>query len=128
IVARADLTKPDTVLVPVAATIASDADSDYTGGNGFKNYKGSASVQTSIVPAPLQLAYDSVYKNFNSQMQIGHIYGDAKLGGVISAARVSSTYVEGNLTAAEDMTYLKNLAKYNIANGEDGKVGYQGVA
>ena len=128
IVARADLTKPDTVLEPVAAVVATDNDVDYAGGNGFQNYKGDASVQTSIVPAPLQLAYDSVYKNFNSQMQIGHIYGDAKLNGVFRAARVSSTYVEGNLTAADDMKYMEDLAAYDIANGGDGKVGYEGVA
>ena len=124
--ARADLTKPDTVLEPVTAVIATDSDGAYDGGNGFKNYKGNASVNTTI--APLDLKYDSVYKNFNSQMQIGHIYGDAIAFGIVRAARVSSTYVEGNLTAAEDMTYMKDLAEYNIANGGDGKVAYEGVA
>ena len=129
IVARADLTKPDTVLEPVVATIATDSDSDYSGGNGFKHYKGNASVQTSIVPAALPLEYNSVYKNFNNQMQIGHIYGDAKLGGLIPAARVSSTYVAGNLTAAEDMAYMKELAQYNVDNNiNDGSVNYTGVA
>ena len=128
IVARADLTKANTVLEPVTATIASATDDDFAGGNGFKNYKGTASVQTNVVSQPLDLKYDSVYKNFNNQMQIGHIYGEALAFGVLRSARVSSTYVQGNLTAAEDMTYMKDLAEYNIANGGDGKVAYEGVA
>ena len=129
IVARADLTKANTVLEPVAAMIASDTDADFAGGNGFKNYQGSTSVQTNVVAPPLTLDYNSVYKNFDSQMQIGHIYGDAQAYGIIRAARVSSVYVEGNLTDTQDMTYLKNLAQFNVDNAiNDGTVNYVGNA
>ncbi|WP_289000690.1 transferrin-binding protein-like solute binding protein [uncultured Psychrobacter sp.] len=129
IVARADLTKANTVLEPVSATIATDNDADYAGGNGFKNYEGSTSVQTNVVAPPLTLDYNSVYKNFDSQMQIGHIYGDAQAFGTIRSARVSSVYVEGNLTDTQDMTYLKELAKFNVDNSiNDGTVNYVGNA
>ena len=80
----------------------------------------------------LALTYQSVYKNFDSQMQIGHVYGDlAKrtqpLPGVKS--RLANVYVVGNSTAQADMDYMKQLAQYNIDNNiNDGNVQYAGVA
>ncbi len=103
--------------------VAVAADTDY--GNGFKQYKG-----TTQLPAALALTYnyDSVYRNFNSQMQIGHVYGDATLSGN-ARARISDVYVQGNATSAADMAYMKDLAKYNVDNKiNDGMVKYNGVA
>ncbi|MGP5140189.1 transferrin-binding protein-like solute binding protein [Psychrobacter celer] len=127
--ARADLTKPDTVGNSVTATIASANDGAYADNtNGFKEYNGSATVSV-VKPftTNLTLPYKSVYKNFDSQMQIGHIYGegDSILG---RSARVSSVYVQGKLTAAEDMAYMKDLAQFNADNGGDGIVQYTGNA
>ncbi|MGP5649400.1 transferrin-binding protein-like solute binding protein [Psychrobacter celer] len=127
--ARADLTKPDTVSNSVTATIASANDGAYADNtNGFKEYNGSATVSVvKPISTNLTLPYKSVYKNFDSQMQIGHIYGEADsiLG---RSARVSSVYVQGKLTAAEDMAYMKNLAQFNAENGGDGIVQYTGNA
>ena len=60
-------------------------------------------------------------------MQIGHIYGEGNsiLG---RSARVSSVYVQGKLTAAEDMAYMKDLAQFDMDNGGDGIVQYTGNA
>lgn len=128
--ARADLTKPDTVSNSVTAKITSADDGLYANNtNGFKVYNGSTKVQVSKpISIALDLPYASVYKNFESQMQIGHIYGDAKLG-TSSQARVSSVYVQGKLTGAKDMEYMKTLAQFNIDNGiNDGVVKYLGNA
>ena len=87
----------------------------------------------SISPtADLTLPYRSVYKNFDSQMQIGHVYGDLdKRSGIASGikSRYANVYVVGNSTAQEDMDYLKAQARYDVANGiNDGIVQYAGVA
>lgn len=127
--ARADLTKPDTVSNSVTATIASANDGTYADNtNGFKEYNGSATVSVvKPISTNLTLPYKSVYKNFDSQMQIGHIYGEAN-SFIGRSARVSSVYVQGKLTAAEDMAYMKNLAQFNVDNGGDGMVQYTGNA
>ena len=80
----------------------------------------------------LALSYQSVYKNFDTQMQIGHVYGDLTkrtnpAPGVKS--RYANVYVVGNSTAQADMDYMKELSQYNIDNGiNDGIVNYTGVA
>lgn len=127
--ARADLTKPDTVSNSVTATIASANDGTYADNtNGFKEYNGSATVSVvKPISTNLTLPYKSVYKNFDSQMQIGHIYGEAN-SFIGRSARVSSVYVQGKLTAAEDMAYMKDLAQFNVDNGGDGMVQYTGNA
>ena len=126
--ARADMTKPDSVKEQVLINISGDADTDY--GNGFKLHTESTKVQG---PVALDLNYSSVYKNFDSQMQIGHVYGDPKgappLAILGDVARVSTVYVQGNGTNLEDMQYMKDLAQYNIDNDiNDGMVAYAGVA
>uniref|UniRef100_UPI002599B7F4 transferrin-binding protein-like solute binding protein n=1 Tax=uncultured Psychrobacter sp. TaxID=259303 RepID=UPI002599B7F4 len=77
-----------------------------------------------------KLNYTSTYKNFDDQMQIGHVYGDLK-GPVnlIRLSKLSNVYVQGNGTNIDDMQYMKELSQYNIDNGiNDGKVNYKGVA
>ncbi|PNK61226.1 transferrin-binding protein-like solute binding protein [Psychrobacter sp. FDAARGOS_221] len=123
---RADMTKPDSVKEKVEINISSDSDSDY--GNGFKLHTESTKVQG---PVALDLNYTSVYKNFDSQMQIGHIYGNPRTDffNIGDAARVSTVFVQGNATNLEDIKYLKELAQYNIDNNiNDGMVSYTGVA
>ncbi|MGP5656172.1 transferrin-binding protein-like solute binding protein [Psychrobacter celer] len=77
-----------------------------------------------------KLNYTSTYKNFDEQMQIGHVYGDLKgLANVIRLSKLSNVYVQGNSTNIDDMQYMKELSQYNIDNGiNDGKVNYKGVA
>ncbi len=121
--ARADMTKPDSVKEKVMVNISGTDDSDY--GNGFSLHTENTKVQG---PVALDLNYSSVYKNFDSQMQIGHVYGDPKLA-TTDLARVSTVYVQGNGTNLEDMKYMKELAQYNIDNNiNDGMVAYTGVA
>lgn len=122
-VARADMTKPDSVKQQVEVNISGESDKDY--GNGFMSHTESTKVQG---PVALDLDYTSVYRNFGSQMQIGHIYGDPKLG-TTDLARVSNVFVQGNGTSLDDMKYMKELAQYNFDNGiSDGMVNYTGVA
>ena len=74
--------------------------------------------------------YTSVYKNYNDQMQIGHLYGDFKTtNNGIRLDTLSNVYVQGNSTSTDDMQYIKGLSQYNIDNGiNDGKVAYKGDA
>ncbi|MGP5552938.1 transferrin-binding protein-like solute binding protein [Psychrobacter celer] len=77
-----------------------------------------------------KLNYTSTYKNFDEQMQVGHVYGDLKgLANLIRLSKLSNVYVQGNSTNIDDMQYMKELSQYNIDNGiNDGKVDYNGVA
>ena len=128
--ARADLTKPDTVKESVTATITSAGDGIYASNTkGFKVYNGSTNVNVlKPLAVSLKLPYQSVYKNFDEVMQIGHVTGDATFASSRSA-RVSSVYVQGKLTATADMTYMKELAAYNKAtNVNDGLFKYAGNA
>jgi hypothetical protein len=110
---------------------------DVDAGNGFKKSKGVNNLKLVNVPSivgakTLDLDYQSVYKNFDSQMQIGHVYGDISLnapliGGVKS--RYSNVYAIGNSTAQADMDYMKALAQFNKDNNiNDGTFQYTGVA
>ncbi|MGP5406152.1 transferrin-binding protein-like solute binding protein [Psychrobacter celer] len=101
------------------------ADQDYEGGfkkGPLQSLRPGSSLRT--------LKYTSAYKNFDDQMQIGHIYGDYKTSNNgIRLDLVSSVNVQGNSTNATDMQYMKELSQYNIDNGiNDGKVNYDGVA
>jgi hypothetical protein len=122
--ARADMTKPDSVKEQVLINISGANDSDLT--NGFKLHTETTTVQG---PVALDFNYSSVYKNFDSQMQIGHVYGDPNQSFLGDLARVSTVYAQGNGTNLEDMQYMKDLAQYNIDNNiNDGMVAYAGVA
>ncbi|WP_105243724.1 transferrin-binding protein-like solute binding protein [Psychrobacter sp. Marseille-P5312] len=123
-IARADMTKPDSVKEQVSINISGDNDTDY--GSGFSLHTESTTVQG---PVALDLNYSSVYRNFDSQMQIGHVYGDPNQSVLGDLARVSTVYVQGNGTSLDDMQYMKELAQYNIDNNiNDGMVAYNGVA
>ncbi|MGP5103947.1 transferrin-binding protein-like solute binding protein [Psychrobacter celer] len=100
-------------------------DEDY--GEGFK--------KSSLYSLPAgylnrRFKYTSVYKNYDDQMQVGHLYGDLKTSNNgIRLDTLSNTYVQGNSTDNTDMQYMKELSQYNIDNGiNDGKVNYNGVA
>ena len=137
---RVDVTSPDQFVEANRDNITTVRSNDVDAGNGFKksaskNVANFKNVQTGVSLAPtadLVLNYDSVYKNFNSQMQIGHVYGDLdKPSGTGSgiSSRYSNVYAIGNSTAQADMDYMAALAKFNKANGiNDGKFQYAGVA
>ena len=124
--ARADMTKPDSVKEAVSVNISATGDAAYNNSEDFKLHTESTKVQG---PVALDLNYSSVYKNFDSQMQIGHVYGDPNQSFLGDLARVSTVYVQGNATSIEDMQYMKDLAQYNVDNNiNDGMVAYAGVA
>ena len=87
--------------------------------NGFKEYKGSTSFDGHLLSTIYNrnLDYSSVYKNFDNQMQIGHIKGTTT--GTYKEP-ISNVYVQGNATNLGDMN---KLAKVN-----EGKAKYNGVA
>ena len=76
------------------------------------------------------IKYTSTYKNFDDEMQIGHVYGDYKTSeNGIRLDLLNTVNIQGNSTDAKDMDYMKELSQYNIDNGiNDGKVAYSGVA
>lgn len=76
------------------------------------------------------IKYTSTYKNFDNQMQIGHVYGDYKTSeNGIHKSPLNTVNIQGNSTDTKDMGYMKELSQYNIDNGiNDGKVAYSGVA
>ena len=97
-------------------------DSVYSGNsNGFKQYKGSTSFEgrSGITIGNRNLSYSSVYKNFDDQMQIGHIKGDIKQT-IVFNQPLSTVYVQGNATNLGDMSKLTNV--------NEGKAKYNGVA
>ena len=87
--------------------------------NGFKEYKGSTSFDghLGITIYNRNLDYSSVYKNFDDQMQVGHING--KTTGTYKEP-ISNVYVQGNATNLGDMNKLTNV--------NEGKARYDGVA
>ncbi|MBA2057412.1 transferrin-binding protein-like solute binding protein [Psychrobacter cryohalolentis] len=95
-----------------------------TSNNGFKEYKNDISFEgrLSNTVHKRNFSYSSVYKNFDDQMQIGHIFGDIKSGTIASAynKNLSTTYVQGNATNLSDMDKLANI--------NEGKANYKGVA
>ncbi len=141
--ARLDIVKPNkfntTVQDLTLQTVRAD-DVNVANTDGFKksaiaNEVLFKDVKTGISFSPtadLTLPYQSVYKNFDSQMQIGHVYGDLdKRSGIAPGvkSRYANVYVVGNSTAQADMDYLKALGQYNIANNiNEGTVQYAGVA
>ena len=95
-----------------------------TSNNGFKEYKNDISFEgrLSNTVHKRNFNYSSVYKNFDDQMQIGHVFGDIKSGTIASAynKNLSTTYVQGNATNLSDMDKLANI--------NEGKANYKGVA
>ena len=100
----ADMVKPDSVLKPIEVSLTNNGSVTVDAGKGGQN------------PT---FKYSSVYKNFDSQMQVGHVYGNFdSLAGEVS--RAANVYVEGYLTSQYGMDNLKTI--------NDGKAQYKGVA
>lgn len=104
-VVRADMVKPDSVLTPIEVSLT--------------NSSGQIKVDAGKGTFNPTYKYNAVYENFDSQMQVGHVYGnfDSAAGDVSRAANV---YVEGYLTSQAGMDNLKNV--------NDGTAQYHGMA
>ena len=102
----ADMVKPDSVLKPIEVSLTSNGSVTVDAGKGTNNPN---------------YQYNAVYKNFDSQMQVGHVYGNFIAGfGVGAVSRAANVYVEGYLTSQAGMDNLKTV--------NDGKAQYNGVA
>ncbi|WP_019671597.1 transferrin-binding protein-like solute binding protein [Psychrobacter lutiphocae] len=104
-VVRGDMVQPASVLKPIAVDLK-------TGGGKVTVDAGKGSFNPT-------LNYKSVYKSFDAQMQVGHVYGDLD-SAVGAVSRVANVYVQGHLTAQEDIDYLKQV--------NEGKASYAGSA
>lgn len=132
--ARLDIVSPSQFTESSIVTTVRDDDVD--AGNDFKKSADTndvvfEKVDSLVGDIDLILASNSVYRNFDTQMQIGHVYGPIRKEGLFSGvkSRYSNVYAIGNATASEDIDYLKALAQYNIDNGvNDGTFQYDGVA
>ncbi|SUD90025.1 transferrin-binding protein-like solute binding protein [Psychrobacter phenylpyruvicus] len=132
--ARLDTVKPEQFTESVVLTTVRADDVD--AGNGFMKSKAQNTDAINNANSPigkieLKVDYNSVYKNFDSVMQIGHVYGDLRKEGLAAGvkSRYANVYAIGKATAQEDMDYLKALSQYNVDNGiNDGLVAYKGDA
>ena len=94
---------------PVSIVVSGSGDSNTT--NGFKVHKDNTEVETSLGKAPL--AYTSVYKDFGTQMRIGHIDGTATLlsfelpvnGVAVYGNKTQTLPTEGSFQYKGDATY-----------------------
>ena len=102
---RADMVKPDTVQKPLNVSLGKPGSVTVEAGKGSLNPN---------------FNYKSVYENFDTQMQVGHVYGVINSGFVGDLSRVANVFVQGHLTAQEDIDYLKQV--------NDGKASYAGQA
>lgn len=103
-VVLADMVKPENVANPLEVSLRNNGSVTVEAGKGSLNPN---------------FNYTSVYENFDSQMQVGHVYGNFQslLGPVSRAANV---YVEGYLTSEYGMDNLKTVS--------DGTAQYTGMA
>ncbi|PNK61228.1 transferrin-binding protein-like solute binding protein [Psychrobacter sp. FDAARGOS_221] len=102
---RADMVKPDTVQKQIDIALDTPKKVVVEAGKGGLNP---------------DFVYKSVYESFDTQMQVGHVYGHINSGFVGDLSRVANVYVQGHLTAQEDIDYLKEV--------NDGKATYAGSA
>ena len=95
LVARADLASKN--LLP-KVTVTTSGGSDSSTSNGFKRHDDSVVVTTTSL-GDLPLTYSSVYKDFGTQMRIGHIDGSATVA-LLQGAKlpVNGVAVYGNKT------------------------------
>ena len=106
--ARADLASGG-LLTQVPIVVSGSGDSGTS--NGFKVHNDNTEVTTSLGKAPL--AYTSVYKDFGTQMRIGHINGTAVLSGLdlpvdgvaASGNKTQTLPTEGSFQYKGDATY-----------------------
>ncbi|SJM36075.1 Transferrin binding protein-like solute binding protein [Psychrobacter pasteurii] len=106
-VVRGDMVQPASVIDPIAVNLQAK--------NG--TVKVNAGLGSFLNP---DFKYNAVYQNFDSQMQVGHVYGVINSGVVGDVSRVANVYVQGHLTAQEDIDYLKQV--------NEGKASYAGQA
>uniref|UniRef100_A5WGU0 Transferrin-binding protein B C-lobe/N-lobe beta-barrel domain-containing protein n=1 Tax=Psychrobacter sp. (strain PRwf-1) TaxID=349106 RepID=A5WGU0_PSYWF len=124
---RANETDSREYYAAVGVNLTGSEDASY--GNGFKQHTD----ETLIELGPIlrrDFEYQSIYKDFDGEMQIGHVLGDPKVRWtIITPGRLSNVHVQGNATNLTDMQYMKDLAQYKVDSElNDGKVEYKGVA
>ena len=128
VTARADLASEESKLVKLEALpITTSGSNDQALVNGFMSHKDSTDVQGSLAGSPtsLPLTYTSVYKDFGTQMRIGHINGkaialeqiDVPVDGVAVIGNKTLTLpTEGSVSYGGDATYrrlgLDNAIEY----------------
>nr|WP_241878528.1 transferrin-binding protein-like solute binding protein [Psychrobacter sp. PraFG1]UNK05033.1 transferrin-binding protein-like solute binding protein [Psychrobacter sp. PraFG1] len=105
---RADMVKPESVQKPLEVSL------------GKSGSTGSVTVEAGKGSLNPNFNYKSVYKDFDAQMQVGHVYGVINSGFVGDLSRVANVYAQGYATTEEAMA---DLAKVN-----DGKANYTGNA
>ncbi|MGM8872588.1 transferrin-binding protein-like solute binding protein, partial [Psychrobacter sp. 2Y5] len=122
VIARADLASEsepgagDGLLGKLSITTSGEGDKDVAGSNGFKSHDDSTEV--SALGQKLPLTYTSVYKDYEDDMRIGHIDGNAVLAlNPTDPAKlpVNGVAVVGNATQAANMP-------------NEGKINYSGDA
>ena len=94
LIARADIASSS--LLP-KVTVITSGENDSTNSNGFKLHNDSVVIPTSLGSLPLN--YTSVYKDFGTQMRIGHIDGSATVA-ILQGAKlpVNGVAAFGNKT------------------------------
>ncbi len=102
---RADMVKPDSVHKSLDIDLETPKKVKVEAGKGGLNP---------------DFVYTSVYESFDAQMQVGHVYGHINSSFVGDLSRVANVYVQGHLTAQEDIDYLKQV--------NEGKASYAGSA
>uniref|UniRef100_A5WGU1 Transferrin-binding protein B C-lobe/N-lobe beta-barrel domain-containing protein n=1 Tax=Psychrobacter sp. (strain PRwf-1) TaxID=349106 RepID=A5WGU1_PSYWF len=105
---RADMVKPESVQKPLEVSL------------GKSGSTGSVTVEAGKGSLNPNFNYKSVYKDFDAQMQVGHVYGVINSGFVGDLSRVANVYAQGYATTEEAMA---DLAKVN-----EGKANYTGNA
>nr|WP_241878532.1 transferrin-binding protein-like solute binding protein [Psychrobacter sp. PraFG1]UNK05037.1 transferrin-binding protein-like solute binding protein [Psychrobacter sp. PraFG1] len=106
-VVRGDMVQPASVKAPIAVNLQADSGT----------VKVDAGLGSFLNP---DFNYKAVYQNFDSQMQVGHVYGIINSSVVGEVSRVANVYVQGHLTNQADIDYLKQV--------NDGKASYTGNA
>ena len=102
---RADMVKPESVQKPMDISLSNPESIVVEAGKDALNP---------------DLKYSAVYETFDQQMQVGHVYGHINSGFVGDLSRVANVFIQGHLTAQEDIDYLKQV--------NDGKASYTGNA
>ena len=128
VTARADLASKESEIVNLnKLPIKISGPNDKELANGFKSHEDSTDVNASLLgnPTTLPLTYTSVYKDFSTQMRIGHIDGkavalgtvDVPVNGVVVIGNKTLTLpTEGSVSYGGDATYrqlgLDNAIEY----------------
>lgn len=124
---RANETDSREYYAAVDVNLKAEADDSY--GNGFLQHNDNTLIKLGPI-LRRDFEYQSIYKDFDGEMQIGHVLGDPKVRWtIITPGRLSNVHVQGYATNLEDMQYVKDLAQHKVDSDlNDGKVQYKGVA